>query len=206
MTVPPLLRPFLAAVLLLAACEPMAPSGSPLQPVRTVAPPAPAAPVGAPVDAPVGDSPFVEDDPFTEGPVDPDAAPSGLDSVLRGQLDVPEGAPPAAPAPAPAAPPPMPVAPAPAAPPLWDGTGPIEGTGTWGVTLLATLLDVQPPRAVVSLPDGSERVVQPGTFLPEHRLVVLAVGRDAVQLAYIEPMGFKSRVETSTIRSLFSGQ
>jgi hypothetical protein len=86
---------------------------------------------------------------------------------------------------------------------MWDGTGPLEGTGTWGVTLLATLLDVQPPRAVVSLPDGTERVVQPGTFLPEHRLVVLAIGRDAVQLAHIEPMGFKSRIETSTIRSLF---
>jgi hypothetical protein len=80
---------------------------------------------------------------------------------------------------------------------------PPEGGGSWGVSLLATLLDVQPPRAVIALPDGSERVVQPGALLPEHRLVVLAIGRDAVQIAHIEPMGWNSRVQTSTLRSLF---
>jgi hypothetical protein len=146
---------------------------------------------------PPADSPFVEEDPFTEGPEDPDADPSGADLLLKAQLDAPMTPPTPAPKVAPVP------APAPSPAPMWDGTGPLEGTGTWGVTLLATLLDVQPPRAVVSLPDGTERVVQPGTFLPEHRLVVLAIGRDAVQLAHIEPMGFKSRIETSTIRSLF---
>jgi hypothetical protein len=67
---------------------------------------------------------------------------------------------------------------------------------------MATLLDVQPPRAVLALPDGTERVVQPGAFLPEHRLIVLAIGRDAVQVAHVEPIGFMSRVETTTLRSL----
>jgi len=193
----------IAALLALVACEPMAPSGSPLQPVSPAARPVAGAAVPAPSgELPPPNSPFVEEDPFTEGPEDPDADPSGADLLLKAQLDAPKPTPAQAPA--------NPVMPAPApartGPPLgWDGTGPVEGTGSWGVTLLATLLEVQPPRAVVALPDGTERVVQPGTFLPEHRLVVLAVGRDAVQLAHIEPMGFKSKVETSTIRSLFGG-
>jgi len=183
--------------LLALACEPMPPSGRPLEPVAPTVRPTPTGP--APADLPPADSPFIEEDPFAEGPEDPDSEPSGADKLLRGQLDAPS-APTPVPVPAPVAPPPPP---RPVAP-LWDGTGPVEGTGTWGVTLLATLLDVQPPRAVVALPDGTERVVQPGTFLPDHRLVVLAVGRNAVQVAHIEPMGFKSKVETSTLRSLFS--
>lgn len=191
--------------LLLAACEPMPSSGQPLKPV-TVAPAAPSAARAAPTTgepaaaAPDPDSPFVEDQIFDTLP-DPDAEPAGADLLFRAQLEGPE------PAPAPARPvavEPTPApAPAPPAPPVWDGTAPPPGAGSWGVALLATLLDVQPPRAVVALPDGSEQVVQPGTFLPDHRLVVLAIGRDAIQVAHIEPMGWNSRVETHTLRSLF---
>jgi hypothetical protein len=189
-------------VVALAACEPMPPSGNPLKPVpaaRTTAP-APTAKPSADV-APDPDSPFVEDQVF-DAPPDPDAEPSGDDVLLRAQLGAAEGELPE-PAPVTPAPPVVESPPLPPAPRPWDGSMPPEGGGSWGVSLLATLLDVQPPRAVIALPDGSERVVQPGALLPEHRLVVLAIGRDAVQIAHIEPMGWNSRVQTSTLRSLF---
>ena len=85
--------------------------------------------------------------------------------------------------------------------PQWISDTPVGGS--WGVRLLATVHDVQPPRAMVALPDGTEIVVQPGQMLPEHHLVVLAVGRDAVQLARITPQGFYARVETETVGSMF---
>jgi len=190
------IAPLLA--LALAACEPMPSSGSPLEPVPATR--APRAPAPASADAelpPDPDSPFVEDQVF-DAPPDPDAEPTGADVVFKAQLGnptVPRAEP--EPEPVPAAPEPPPAA------AVWDGQAPPDGAGSWGVSLLATLLDVQPPRAVVALPDGTERVVQPGTFLPEHRLVILAVGRNAVQVAHIEPMGWNSRVQTQTLRSLF---
>jgi len=193
-----------ASAALLAACEPMPSSGSPFQPARDRAPVAAPGATGAPSEAPPDpDSPFVEDQVLDEAPPDRTDPPEGVDALFRGQLDGPPAQEPApAPAPVPVAP--MPAPPAP--PTAWDGSAaPLEG-GSWGVSLMATLLDVQPPRAVVALPDGSERVVQPGTFLPEHRLVVLAVGRDAIQVAHIEPTGWNSRVQTQTLRSLFRPQ
>jgi hypothetical protein len=193
---------FLPLVAILTACTSMEPSGSPLTPVRVTA-----APSARPVAAPEGptpavppNSPFAEDDPFLEGPEDPAKAPSGTDAWLRLQLENADN-PPAptpevkvieAPAPAPSM-------------PVWDGQSPLQGDGSWGVTLLATMVDVQPPRAVLVFPDATERVVQPGTMMPDHHLVVLAIGRDAVQIAHIEPMGFMSRVQTSTVRKLSDG-
>jgi hypothetical protein len=56
---------------------------------------------------------------------------------------------------------------------------------------------------MIALPDGQEIVVQPGQMLPEHHLVVLAIGRDAMQVARITPQGFYAKVETETVASLF---
>jgi len=193
------LRCALALVLGLGACEPMPPSGSPLQPVSVRAPAPAAAPAATP-ELPDPNSPFVEDQVIDEAPPDRSDAPEGADALFREQLDGPRTPAPApAPTPEPATLPPPP----PPAAPLWDGTTAPQDAGTWGVSLMATLLDVQPPRAVVALPDGTERVVQPGDFVPEHRLVVLAIGRDAIQVAHVEPTGWNSRVQTQTLRSLF---
>jgi hypothetical protein len=71
------------------------------------------------------------------------------------------------------------------------------------VRVLATLLDIQPPRAILGLPDGAEQVVQPGAMLPEQGLVVLAIGRDAVQLAKVTPQGFYAAVRTETVQALY---
>jgi hypothetical protein len=76
----------------------------------------------------------------------------------------------------------------------------------WGVSLVSTLIDTQPPRAVLGLPDGTEVVVTPGSFLPDQRMVVMAIGRNAVQVSRIVPQGFSARVETQNLTSLYPSQ
>ncbi len=76
----------------------------------------------------------------------------------------------------------------------------------WGVSLVSTLIDTQPPRAVLGLPDGTEVVVTPGTFLNDQRMVVMAIGRNAVQVSRIVPQGFSARVETQNLTSLYPSQ
>lgn len=86
-------------------------------------------------------------------------------------------------------------------PSAWDpGTA---GTPSWGVRLVSTLADTQPPRAVLALGEGDEVVVQPGTFVPRARLVVLAIGRDAVQVAHVEPEGDHTRVTTEILQPFY---
>lgn len=74
---------------------------------------------------------------------------------------------------------------------------------TWGIRLLSTVNSTLPPRAVIGLPDGTEQVVQPGAMLPEQRLIVMAVGREVIEVAHVEPNGVQARVETQTLESLF---
>jgi hypothetical protein len=40
-------------------------------------------------------------------------------------------------------------------------------------------------------------------MVPEIGVVVLAIGRDAVQVAHITPQGFYAKVDTETIRALY---
>lgn len=84
--------------------------------------------------------------------------------------------------------------------PVWEPNQPLDGG--WGLRVIATLHDVQPPRAVIATADGMELVVQPGQMLPQHRLVVLAVGHGVVQVARVTPQGFYAKVETETVASL----
>jgi hypothetical protein len=202
--------------LLVVACEPMPPSGDVLAPAPVSAPAPAAAPVpdvdpapaaGAPAKTgktgksaeagPQGDFDFDAEDrqdaPAGEGEEDPLA----LQARLLGLDEVPQPAP-AAEAPAAPAPAPLPGLQA----PVWDPTHPLPDA-SFGVRVLAVLLDMQPPRAVLGLPDGREQVVTPGAMLPAEGLVVLAIGRDAVQVAKITPSGFYARVDTQTVRALY---
>ena len=188
----------------LAACETTQSTGRVFEPA-VVSAPAAAAPAAATAPAPQGGFDFEgEDRGPDEGGEGSDLDPVALHAGLFG-ADPGEFAPAPEPEPAPApAPTPTPVAaigPAMAAP-VWEAGAPLEGS--WGVRLMATLHDVQPPRAVLSLSDGQELVVQPGQMLPEHKLVVLAVGRDAVQIARVTPQGYFAKVETETVASLFA--
>jgi hypothetical protein len=47
-------------------------------------------------------------------------------------------------------------------------------------------------------------VVMPGDLLPEAHLVVLAIGRDAVQVAEITPAGDHAVVHTYVLGALFT--
>lgn len=125
-----------------------------------------------------------------QDPVDLQADLFGIDPD---ELSVPEPVPEPAVAAPPVVQPGLPM-------PIWEPDQPLDGG--WGMRLIATLHDVQPPRAVIVTADGQELVVQPGQMLPDQRLVVLAVGQDAVQIARVTPQGFYAKVETETVISL----
>jgi hypothetical protein len=74
--------------------------------------------------------------------------------------------------------------------------------GSWGVRLLSTVADAQPPRAILGFADGTETVVTPGTMLPAAHVVVLAIGRDAIQIADVTPEGDHAKVQTQTLTAL----
>ncbi|MBX2796957.1 MAG: hypothetical protein KTR31_04785 [Myxococcales bacterium] len=88
--------------------------------------------------------------------------------------------------------------------PVWDPTKPLSDA-SFGIRVVATLLELQPPRAVLGLSDGTEHVVTPGAMLESEGLLVLAIGRDAVQIAKITPQGFHASVQTETVRTLYAG-
>jgi hypothetical protein len=163
-------------------CVETTPSGAMLAPVREAPPAVVAAPAAAPTE-PQGDFDFeAEDRPPAE---ETEAVRAVLDpNELQSRATNIEPSPP------------------PAGLAVWDPSQPVPGT-SFGLRLLAVILDVQPPRAVIGLPDGREEVVQPGALLPEIGVVVLAIGRDAVQVAHITPQGFYARVDTETIRALY---
>lgn len=193
----------------LMACDPIAPSDDIFSPRKVVA--AAAVPVAAvQVDdsteaAPVDDGSFDfdsedrKDDEADGEEVDPLQLQARLFGADPSAMPAPAPAPVPAPAPAEAA-----VAGAPMmgmAPPVWNAGQPLEGS--WGIRLVAVVTGVQPPRAVIALSDGTEVVVQPGDMLPEARIVVMAVGANAVQLAHVSPEGFYASVRTETIASLY---
>ena len=188
----------------LSACQSMANPGDPLQAVPVSGNGAVVAPAN--LTGPQGDFDFEgEDRPIEEFGEQGDGGLSDEDLLaLQARANGLDPSDVTAPSPEPVAEA-VAAAPMPAAMsiPEWDPAQPLAG-GSWGVRLLATLHDVQPPRAVLGLPDGEEIVVQPGSFVENHRLVVIAVGRDVVQLSRITPQGFYAKVETETLQSLFT--
>lgn len=178
----------------LPACEPMESRGDIFAPAPR---PAAAAAPGAAPDAPV--------DPAFAFPSEP---PLVLSSEELAKGDLASGMATAAgvdpdklaaadPVAAPVtAPPEAPVAPAPVGLP-----SPVQ----WPVRLVSTIPQAQPPRAILGLPSGEERVVSPGSILADQGLVVMAVSGDKVTLARIEPMGDHARIDTVELTAQYSG-
>ena len=75
--------------------------------------------------------------------------------------------------------------------------------GSWGIRLVSTTVQADPPRAILGFPDGHEVTVRAGTLLPDEGVVVLAVGTNAVQVAEIVAAGDHARVQTQLITALF---
>lgn len=73
----------------------------------------------------------------------------------------------------------------------------------WPVRLLSTIAEAQPPRAIIGLPSGEERVVSPGSILADEGLVVMSITADRVQLARIEAAGDHARISPMEITAQF---
>lgn len=177
------------------ACQPMPSTGNPLAPAPA---PSSAAPAPAPSSAQgpteataEGGFDFDEDAEEIQG----DDLPDDPIAILAAQQGI--------------EPPP----PAPAAP-VYEEAMPAEDLAIpaqfvpdasvdWGLRLVATVHNVQPPRAILGLPDGTETIVTAGAMLPEINAVVMAVGRQQIDIAYISPAGYQARVETRRITALF---
>ena len=195
----------LAPVLVVAgACAEMAPAESPFRPVKV----APAGPVAEDPWFDAAPAVTVSSEEFavsaaSDQPGTATAAAAGALGGAPAAAALP-GAAPAAPTPAA----PAPIAPAPATPglaaqsPAAAGHA-AHGLGQWPVRLVRTLPDTQPPRAILGLPSGQELVVSPGSMVPDHGLVVMAVGRDSVQLAKVDARGDSAAVSTVTLSALY---
>lgn len=184
-------RSLLPLLVLAAACEPMEPSGDPFAPAK-VAPPA-----AAPVDPALA---FPEEPAVQLSSEEMQGAPGAEGAaVLAEAAGVDTDALAAAePVEEPAAAAAAPAAPAPAAPPV-GVPSPVQ----WPVRLVSTIPQAQPPRAVLGLPGGEERVVSPGSILADQGLVVMSVTGDRVQLAKIEAAGDHARIATVELTSQY---
>lgn len=171
-----------------SACQSMEPSSDPFSPV-----PVAAAAMGAPASggsvAPV-DERFSDAPPVVMGSEDLKADPVGG----TGGASVQVGAA-VKPVPEATTEPEVSTAPVEAAP-IVESTPPSAapsvvpgGSMAWPVRLVRTHLDEQPPSAILALPDGRRIVVSPGDMVPERGLVVMAIGRERVQLAAINAQG-----------------
>ena len=84
-----------------------------------------------------------------------------------------------------------------AATPAWNPAQPV--VANWGVAVLDTSPNAQPPRATLRFADGRPVAVQPGDLLAEHGVVVMAIGRDAVQLATVTAEGDHAKIHSQVI-------
>lgn len=185
----------LALLGMLAGCESMEPSGQILEPVRApvVAAPVEPAPVepAAPAEEPVKTDEFT----ISSEQMQENAAQDGTDSVAVAVAAV-SGAPePEVPAPA--------VVPEPAPAPAPVATGIPAALLGFPLRLVKTIPEAQPPRAILALQDGREVVVTPGQLLPDPGVIVLAIGRDNLQLARVEPAGDKANISALTLTAQY---
>jgi hypothetical protein len=178
---------------LAVACAEIPPSGDPMAP-RPVGGASPA----TPAPGPEGYT-FEADTPEDGSTEAVDVSPNRLAEAMGIEAGpLPSALPKPPPEPETAAPPAAPVPPA-------DPFAAVQAINQWGVRVLSTVPEAQPPRAILGLADGSERVVKPGSLVEDAGIVVLAVGRDQVQVAIVKAEGDHAVVETQMLRSLFPG-
>lgn len=192
---------------LLIGCEPMPSSGNPFAPASVAD-----ARSSEPAPDPRFDRPepkvYTSEELHAQAKAAAPAAPAPASGVITVSSGDPVGGPPASPAPTPApepAPAPAPAsAPVAAAPTTTAAPAPApRAGGGWPMRLVRALPDTNPPRAILGLPDGREVVVSPGTMLPEHGIVVMAVGRDRLQVARIDAAGDHAAVTELSLEAQY---
>ena len=80
---------------------------------------------------------------------------------------------------------------------------PAHAVSGWPVRLVKTLPETNPPRAILGLPSGEELVVSPGSMVPEHGLVVIAIGPNSAQIAQVTPQGDHAAISPVTLQTMY---
>ncbi len=188
-------------LLLLLACEAMESSGQPFAPVPVDAPKVTAEPAPAPDAAPVSVGAPKVGDPEWSFPAAPPEVISS-EELQKKEEGAPAtdlfGNPIVAGVASAAAAPSGTLIPAPTAPAISH-----LPSDPWPVRLVATLPTAQPPRAVIGLANGEEKVVSPGSILADQGMVVLSVSTDRVQLAKIEAAGDHARISSIELSAAY---
>ena len=83
------------------------------------------------------------------------------------------------------------------------GTAAISVANNWPLRLVKTMPETNPPRAILGLPTGEEIVVNPGTMIPAHRLVVTAIGPRTTDLVLIEPQGDHTAISSISLQTQY---
>ena len=173
--------------MLLTGCEPMTPSGNPLQPAAVATPIAELRPI-APKAPPITP---VEEEVFTISSEELHAGKSESDEEAKPPATQKEATAPATTA----DPPPTTAAPA--------ATQDPSAAMSWPVRLVTTVPRATPPRAILGLPDGREVVVNPGSMVPDLGLVVIAIAPGSAELARIAPVGDHATIQSLTLQAQY---
>ncbi|TVQ88746.1 MAG: hypothetical protein EA397_16245 [Deltaproteobacteria bacterium] len=200
------------SLVLIAGCEVVEPRGSVLEPVRDAA-----AARSSGSAASDGSADGFDFDAYKkeQAEADGEAAPEEPDALLEQlgaeDMEVPDDLDQRTsepePEPAPAASPPTPAQASPAPPSAVPQERPFTVVDTaMGVRLVSTLNGTSPPRAVIGLNAGEERVVKAGDMIPEAGVVVLSIGRDLVQLAEVRSQGDHATIQSVFLQSMLPGQ
>lgn len=88
-----------------------------------------------------------------------------------------------------------------AAVPVPTATSSAFGT-QWPVRLVSTTPSAQPPMAILGFANGDTVAVFPGTMVPDHNIVVMAIGQNSVEVARIAPNGDHALVSQTTLTAL----
>ncbi|MEO0602451.1 MAG: hypothetical protein AAF211_13495, partial [Myxococcota bacterium] len=82
----------------------------------------------------------------------------------------------------------------------WDPAMPTRDSA-FGVHLVGTMVDADPPNAVLRLPSGQKALVEAGQMLDSEGLLVLAVGDRVVKVVKVTKQGWYAKVETAVLHS-----
>ena len=69
----------------------------------------------------------------------------------------------------------------------------------WPLVVVKTLTDLNPPRAILGLPSGEELVVKPGQVLEAHKLVVMSIGVQRVDIVHISQQGDRAALTSQSL-------
>jgi hypothetical protein len=185
----------------LVACEQVAPSGNPLEPVPVAAqeeaasaPEADLANAGEQAEELADEEVFtISSEELAEAVAAPaptdDAEASADNASVEGQ---------------------EPKAAVPLAPPAAEHTQnsprpgwPGQVANKWPVRLVTTIPNASPPRAILGLPDGREVVVNPGSMVPDLGIVVVAISPNSAELAKVAPAGDHATIESMTLTAQY---